>query len=684
MVRLKSIAPYLAIVAVYAGLRLIDLSHIAHSDERLWLGRSLNFLRALQTREFAYTYQMQHPGVMTMWAGAIAYLVRYPDVLSHVTGNNDIPSSYVAQMWSWGMEPPEVLIALRASKVIMQTFFFALALRYLHPLVGRSITILTGSLIAVSGTLVGWDSWLHLDGLAGITAFAGIVATVYAAETTDLLKSSGKRTHWNWFIAGAICATSWLTRSTSLLLVMVPALALLLLLISQHTTQPEVSLRHRCSVAAGHGLTWAAGAMVSTFLLFPALWVNPVDTIRAVIGMPVSGAMGNGPENFFPEDLADPGWSYYPNELILRTTPFEWIGIVALVLISYHAWRRNLLGSSALRLSLLLIVFVVIFVVAISFSPKKGERYVMTVYPILTLLASTGLVALYRLLAARFSVYGRVLGTAICVVAISYSAVTTLQSLPYKYVYNNPITLAVTGEERSYAPAPGYDQVADYLLSLDESEATTVGVTRSAWASVLGYFIPPEEPIEFVVNSTVETPAEWAKIDYQMVAVNYDADSGQSPYYPAVPVHKVSVDGQVLWEIYHGMDIPVPRTVLTPSACTYSFGKSTTLYQVESADDALRLYLIADRAKPVTVEVFANVDGEQVLLGRQDLVPIKSRVMMIGEFDSPGAANTPYEITIYVYDTETGEKLSATPYEGTESTDHATVETDCYDASTGE
>lgn len=676
-------APYALIVLVYAWLRLIELSHIAHNDERLWLGRSLNFLYALRSGEFENTYQMQHPGVMTMWAGAIALLVRQPEILSHITANNPRPSTYLDQIWREGGNPTELLIALRASKVIMQTVFFAIALRYCVPLVGRAATILTGSLIAVSGVLIGWDSWLHLDGLAGITAFAGILATAYAAETSDLT-NIGRKINWNWFVAGAVCATSWLTRSTSLILVMVPALALLFLLFSQRDAQPEVPLRGRILVAVGHGLTWAAGAVISTVLLFPALWTRPIDTIRAIVGMPVSGAMGNGLENFFPDDLLDPGWTYYPTELFLRTTPFEWLGLLSVVVLVVVASKRGLISPPALRLVLLFVVFAIIFVVAISFSPKKSERYVMTIYPIVSLIASIGLVALHRILAERFQRFGQTLGAAICVLAVCYSVFISIQSLPYKYVYNNPIALKAMGRERDYAPAPAYDQVAEYLLTLRGNEPTTIGVRRTAWVTMLNYYISPDEPLVYVINPTVETPAEWAQIDYQMVSVNYSADSGQSPYYPAEPMHKVSVDGQVLWEIYHGLDIPVPRTALTPTACTYSFGKRITLYQVDSTNEALTLYFVADKARPVTIEVFANVDGEQKLLGVQDFVPITSKVMVIAKFDLPDTRDVPYDLTINIYDSETGEKLSAIAYGGTDSADHATVQTDCYQRAAGE
>jgi hypothetical protein len=55
-------------------------------DERSWMTRSGNFYLALATGDLASTYQYYHPGVTTMWLGALAYLWQYPDYPIDATG----------------------------------------------------------------------------------------------------------------------------------------------------------------------------------------------------------------------------------------------------------------------------------------------------------------------------------------------------------------------------------------------------------------------------------------------------------------------------------------------------------------------------------------------------------------------------------------------------------------------
>ena len=57
------------VIALYAGVRLLDLDRLVTTDEPFWLGASANFYRALKTGDFANTYQLEHPGVLTMWGG---------------------------------------------------------------------------------------------------------------------------------------------------------------------------------------------------------------------------------------------------------------------------------------------------------------------------------------------------------------------------------------------------------------------------------------------------------------------------------------------------------------------------------------------------------------------------------------------------------------------------------------
>src|SRR5512134_3286084 len=59
--------------------RGLALDRFVTTDEVLWLTRSANFYYALAHGDFKNTYQKEHPGVTTMWAGTLGFLTRYPE-----------------------------------------------------------------------------------------------------------------------------------------------------------------------------------------------------------------------------------------------------------------------------------------------------------------------------------------------------------------------------------------------------------------------------------------------------------------------------------------------------------------------------------------------------------------------------------------------------------------------------
>ena len=61
----------LAIIGSAALLRVLQLNRFLAYDEALWASRSSKFLIALQSQDWAASFQMGHPGVTTMWSGVV-------------------------------------------------------------------------------------------------------------------------------------------------------------------------------------------------------------------------------------------------------------------------------------------------------------------------------------------------------------------------------------------------------------------------------------------------------------------------------------------------------------------------------------------------------------------------------------------------------------------------------------
>lgn len=168
-------------ILIFLGVRLLDLDRLVTTDEPFWLGRSANFYHALSTGDFEHTYQMAHPGVMTMWAGAFAYLLYFPEYADLATGNMEVPYGIENQLRNLGQDPLQLMIAAKVIKVILQSLFFATALFFLQKLILPGTAALTGLLIAFSPMMSGLDSALHVDGLFTTICFAAIVLICWAS-----------------------------------------------------------------------------------------------------------------------------------------------------------------------------------------------------------------------------------------------------------------------------------------------------------------------------------------------------------------------------------------------------------------------------------------------------------------------------------------------------------------------
>lgn len=171
----------LTIALLYLGTRLLELDRVVTTDEPFWLGRSANFYRALVTGELEHTYQMAHPGVMTMWAGSFAFLVRFPEYADLAEGNMRVPYGIELHLRNFGQNPLDLMVAAKVSKLIMQTIFFTLSLMLLRKLVSTEVVLLAGILLAFSPILSGFDSALHVDGLFTTIVLAAIAAVCWAS-----------------------------------------------------------------------------------------------------------------------------------------------------------------------------------------------------------------------------------------------------------------------------------------------------------------------------------------------------------------------------------------------------------------------------------------------------------------------------------------------------------------------
>lgn len=463
----------LALVVLTLGLvvpRLLGLDQFATADEHNWLTRSANFYYALGQRDFASTYQKEHPGVTTMWSGAAAFLFEYPEYRGSGMGQANTNQFHEYLETKTDVKPLDILAVSRAFLALITTIVLLVGFLYARQLVGVLPAFLTFALIAFEPFYLGHSRLLHLD----------------AALASLMLLSLLAYTHYfkNWrleslLVSAAAAGLSWLTKSPGFLLI--PTIGLISLalvfkgkLTNRGSSLPELLWKYTWAL-----LVWAAVGMVVFMLFWPAMWVNPIDALRQLLASAGEYAVeGHGNAIFFNGRLFKEGrlglssFYFYPLTFLWRTTPLIILGLLAAL------WgvlsKQPFFNKPGVRLVLLgQTVFIIIFTLALTFSAKKFDRYLLPVHVSLDVIAALGWTSIAFWITRR---YPRLVAWALLSAVIAAQMSLSTRTYPYYLTYYN---LLLGGPTRArnvmqIGWGEGLDRAARYLNQKPDSEHLSV------------------------------------------------------------------------------------------------------------------------------------------------------------------------------------------------------------------
>jgi len=599
--KLVGAATACALVIAYILVRCLDIGLFVTTDEPFWLGRSANFFRAMRQGDYQYTFQMAHPGVTTMWAGAASFLRSFPEYTDRMLQNVTFVYGIDTVLRDLGQDPMEMLIQARFAKIVLSSLAFFVSLFYLNRLFGRTVMVLTGALIALDPFVSGLDSLLHVDGLFAILAFAAILALADAAR-------ANRNAIAPWLVAGVLAAFAWMTRATGLLLVLGAAIASIAPLFHRRDRIGPLSLRHRLESPAFSLVLWLIGGIAASFLLLPALWVDPFGTFDAIWDWSTQAA-NEGHERpifFWGEVISgDPGWLFYPTTLIWRLTPIVLFGALILLTLAILRATRRLIPDAHRRSLLLIAGFGVTYLVAMSFGAKKFDRYILPVYPIVMLMAGYGFTLLAKSIALHRPDLRRFALPAITAVALLGQAASLFAATPYRLDYFSPL---LGGLERAQSHVQvgwgeGAQEAVDFIVRNADGADVVVQVS-SVWP-VFSYLAPPSIRFE---RFGLGTPAGWYETDYFVSGIQ-EWQRDLSPSYRTMrengfePVHVVEVHGVPFFMIYAPRQLPLPDMLIEASGCDAAFGGGLRLMQVIGREGSIDFYFLTTGALPEHLEV---------------------------------------------------------------------------------
>ena len=363
--------------------RVINLAAFVTPDERRWLDRSADMLTALRTGDWALSYHSGNPaGITTKWLGGLGILGRYllqklgwQAYLDPNLAASQNLDSFVEAIHKQSQNILDILPAARLPVAVLTALMVVAAYLLARRLWGERVGLVAALLLALNPFFLAHSRILHEDAL--VTGFLTLSLLSLAYGLQD-----GRATWPLLILSGALAGLAALTKPTALILV--PWAAGWVLWQAVRSGKPgQAAAGRRLGLLLASLTVWLAALGAAYFLLWPAMWSAPVDSVINMWSRSEELASAGHNQFFLGQATSDPGFLFYPVVLLFRTTPVVWLG---LALLAWFTARRQV----SMRGKTWPIVFIVLFSVAISLSAKKNDRYLLPIFPLLDILAAMG------------------------------------------------------------------------------------------------------------------------------------------------------------------------------------------------------------------------------------------------------------------------------------------------------
>ena len=560
-VRLANFLLLAAIFLLIAWPRWRIIAQSATADETKWVARAANFSTALREENLANTYQSEHPGVTTMWAGALGLQFFLPGTISQIPGQL-APYELDRFLLDQGYKPLQALVVGRRVMVLFNALALTLVFAYARRLLDCQTALLAAVFFALSPFFIAHTHLMHLDGLAGslmILSLLAFLSYLHGWKWPDLL------------LSGISAGLAWLTKIPAMSLAPI-LLIIALLLIWQKRQEDGDSDFGKVGFTL---LAWGIIGCMTFTLLWPAMWVTPLHTLSHIFQEVVNYAGGGHADPiFFNGIIYNDGripagvFSFYPLTYLWRSTPVVLIG---LALVIPGLWKRwsPLDRRTGRQTIYALLLYTLLFTVFMNLGDKKFDRYLIPIYPALHLVSAAGWVAALRWIAGYGSPKTAGVSTqepgslissktsevwllALLALLAGWQLFSLWTVLPYPLSYYNP--LMGGGEQAPQVMQIGWgeglDEAGRYLNQKADSEALTVA---SWYRSVLAYHFNGHT---ISINGTL-TPEEEAAIQSADYAVLYihqwqrDIPPGLLDQFASrVPEYTIEINGLEYARIY--------------------------------------------------------------------------------------------------------------------------------------
>lgn len=378
-------------------------------------------------------------------------------------------------------------------------------------------------------------------------------------------------------------------------------------------------------------LVWIVSACLTCFILWPALWVDLPGTVMSVVSEVIdNGGKPHETGNFLlGQPVEAPGLWFYPLVVLLRMTPWAMIGLLVAsglgIAVMWSRIRSCQHVAETGQALIILSIFIFLFTTAVSILPKKMDRYILSIFPLLSIMAAWGWIGILDRVKGRWRLpivqrlHGVMLQRLVWLVVIAGLTANLAWYYPYALAYYNPLLGGgpVAAHTIPVGWGEGLDQVADFLTT--ETGSCEPLVAAWHWQLLLDTICMPLTQLDQAIKSP--------DVDYAVMYIDQLQRGGEPETTAAlrqmIPIHTVHIHGIDYAYIYQ---IPPPvEHVLTADFGSAIHLRGYTLH-TEAVDDHGTLALtlqwqargVIDREYMLFIHVL-SADGQ--IVQRVDVPP---------------------------------------------------------------
>ncbi|MBN1137553.1 MAG: glycosyltransferase family 39 protein [Anaerolineae bacterium] len=426
--------------------RLLTSAPFTGWDEIFWTHGGVAFWTALLQGRLADTFIIGQPGVPVLWIGGLASLagsLLEPGGLERFISLGAGPAyhSFDADLLR---QAAPFLIPARSGMALLTAAGVAGVYLLSRRVLGERIALVGTLLLAFDPFLLAHSRAAALDAalaLATLLAFLALWAYTCSGRRRDLV------------LAGALAGGAVATKLPALYLAPVA----MVVLAAAAWQRPEEPPARRLAIWMGNGLLWGGVALACFWALWPAMWVQPFDTVaRMAATLGEYNAQPDSANFFLGQAVGDPGWGYYPVVLAFELTLLGSVGSLS--------WLVALGWKPARRLEgVVLLVYALGYIAFLSISPSKYARYALPAAVALNLVAAMGLAGWLE--GVSRTTAQRQAACAFLALALVGQGAWTLAAHPNYLAVYNPLLGGTPAAARTISVGwgEGMDQVVDWL-----------------------------------------------------------------------------------------------------------------------------------------------------------------------------------------------------------------------------